>query len=341
MIKKTLNHSDPKELVLAVIGSSWWYDSLYLFIITPMGLIGFILNTLSLIVFFNKRFRHINLFKYFKIYTFNYLIVSLMVSCFFFLSPKYFFKLSISYSARIFKCLVVPSYGIALLFFYGNAMGILLNLERASNYSIRYRRFKQINPYKLSFILFLICVVINIPSCFLVKIASDKDVEDAINNYENAIKFKGICIRHPISLTLYGKIATIFGYSVKGLLTLILDIASNIASMLAYKTFIQSKLKSLNLESNKKTDILNQFAIKSKKHTFMTFYLTLFSICVHIIQFSADMSIFIFGLGPSYKFAFTFLIMFVCAVKLIVNVLFFYLFNKNFRKSFNILLKIK
>ena len=65
-MNKTVILYDPYELFLDSIGSSWFIDSLYLFVITPLGLFSFITNLISYLVFLNKEFGSITLFSYLR-----------------------------------------------------------------------------------------------------------------------------------------------------------------------------------------------------------------------------------------------------------------------------------
>lgn len=91
-ISNNFNYSltEIREIFLTEIGSSWLIDGLYLFLIFPIGIIGFVLNLLCLIVLC-KISEKLALFEYFKVYTLNASILCLMMS-FNFLSrsPRYF-----------------------------------------------------------------------------------------------------------------------------------------------------------------------------------------------------------------------------------------------------------
>lgn len=326
-----------KEIFLRVIGSSWLYDSMYLFIITPMGILGTILNLISLKIFTRKEFHKMAIFKYFKIYVLNSLILSATLSCAFFMSPRHLFAVSTSYSARIYKCLLLPSYVLALFLFFGNSMGVLVNLERISNFSPAFKRFKTISPYLSCLILLLICIIFNLPTYFLITPSTDKDVSDALLSYENVIKFKGVCLRNPISLTLWGKVISIFGYSVKGVLVLVLDIISNSISIYYLRDYF---VKKRNLAGN--SAVLVDRAETSKlNHTYMTLFLTLFAIVMHLIIFAADLVIFFFSSNTAYLFAFTFVTFFITAFKQIINFVFFYLFNRKFRDCVKRIIRVE
>ncbi len=57
---------DPYQLFLDLVGSTWILDSLYLFVLTPLGLISFLSNFISFMIFFKKEFNKIILFSYLK-----------------------------------------------------------------------------------------------------------------------------------------------------------------------------------------------------------------------------------------------------------------------------------
>ena len=57
---------DPYQLFLDLVGSTWILDSLFLFVLTPLGLISFLSNFISFMVFFQKEFNKIIIFSYLK-----------------------------------------------------------------------------------------------------------------------------------------------------------------------------------------------------------------------------------------------------------------------------------
>ena len=70
MLNDTVSNQtiDFKTLFLKNIRSSWTIDSLILYILVPMGILGTILNSISLIIFITK-FKNTNLFIYLKVNT--------------------------------------------------------------------------------------------------------------------------------------------------------------------------------------------------------------------------------------------------------------------------------
>jgi len=334
-----MNSTNLKEIFLSKIGSTLLYDSLYLFLIVPMGIIGTILNIISLIIFFRKNMRNISFYRYFQIYAINSLILSFTLSFSFFLSPRYFFELSISRAARIFKCLIEPSYILPLALFYSNAMNILLNIERASCFTTKFKYFKNTSPYLICFWLFFICTIINLPTYFLIDFTSDSDIQAALTLGDN--NFKGICLRSKSSFTVFGIVATSFGIIIKGILTLILDICSNILAIYFFKRYLKFKIKSIQGTFNSLVQFKKVEKMKHKQ-TVMAIYLTTFSIVISTIQFAADLMIFFFSnLNAKFLFFIEFLVCFFIAFKQIMNFFFFYSFNSNFRNVFKNMLRNK
>jgi hypothetical protein len=224
-----------KNMFLDKIGSSWLYDSLYLFLITPLGILGTFLNSISFLVFLKKNLRQIKFYQYYQVYALTGVSLSFIQAFSFMVSPRYLFELSISRSARIFKCLIEASYVMPLFLFYSNALNILLNIERASNFTDKLKFFKKISPYSACFILFILCFIINLPMFFLIDTASNENVYEALATRQKAVQFKGLCVRNQNSLNLFGIIATWFGFVVKDLIAFSLDIASNVLSIIFFK----------------------------------------------------------------------------------------------------------
>ena len=230
--------NETKEIFLENLGSTWLYDSSYLFLIVPLGLIGAVLNCISFFVFLKKDLRCLHLYQYFQVYALTSVVLSLVLSGSFLHSPRFLFELSISKSARVYKCLIEASYVLPLCLFYSNALNILLNIERASSFTEKLKYFKNVSPYSACFCLFVVCVVINLPMYFLIDTAPDAYVYEAVSVREKALQFRGICTRNRSSLGLFGLIATWFSFVAKELIAFSFDIASNVVSIVCFKRLV-------------------------------------------------------------------------------------------------------
>ncbi len=146
---------DFKSEFLANIQINQYTDLLSLYLLVPLAFFGTIFNLMSFGIFCKKAFNQISLFKYMRVYTFSSFIVSFSLVFFFFFAPFTFYELSISYISRVYICKITQSYVTMLFFFYQNSVNILINIERALNFSNEFVRFKKVSPYLLCFIAFL------------------------------------------------------------------------------------------------------------------------------------------------------------------------------------------
>ena len=96
------NMSYLNSLLLANIRSSYIKDSLNLYIIIPMGVIGTILNLITLIILSKKTFNDVNIYKIMKVYSLNSLLITFFISFIFLFSPYVLLDLSKSIIGRIY-----------------------------------------------------------------------------------------------------------------------------------------------------------------------------------------------------------------------------------------------
>ncbi len=110
-----------KELFLSQVKSSWLQEVFLFCTIVPMGLIGTILNLISLRIFLKKSLRNIALFKYLTIFSIVNLILAFSQIFFFLTTPNIFYDLSLSIFGRIFA-----TFGIVHINFYFFFLGNLI-----------------------------------------------------------------------------------------------------------------------------------------------------------------------------------------------------------------------
>ena len=330
MENKTINVTiHLKLLFLKGIRSSYTTDMLILCVIVPMGILGTIFNTICLIIFMKKSFKKIGLFKYLIVYTASCIIVAFSQIFFFYFSAYQFYDLAMTYFGRIFKCYIAASSVTPFFFFYGNVIDVLINFERAINFSYKLQRIKQISPYKICFVAFIVCLFINIPNNL---------AQEVVPTEELYIKLR-YCYETSFSVKPIGRILLYLSFIIEGPVLLILVIVSNILSIVSFKSFVRRKaatqindiqnLSRLNLKKKKKMEKLD------KNLLWMTFYLTLFSFIILVIQFIAQLIIFIFinFFDRPTSGWLIFLFIFIMAVKQFSNIFFYFHFNRNFRKT--------
>lgn len=301
--------------------TTWLIDTLYLFLIVPLASLGVLSKIISFVVFNRKEFKKNSHYTYLKIYALICLFIDFHLILFISHLPYYLFDLSISEFARVFRCLMVPSYGLKLLAFVSNSMDIVLNLERASNFNINLKFFKKLSPYLVCFILCLICFLINFPSSYLLRIS------DA---YELFSKFE-FCQKTEFSQSLIGYSISITIFLIEGPLLLILVVLSSFLAHFSMKSYFSNKTESIIInESSSMTKKINNL---EKRITFITILITFFSFCFHLILFNLNVCFFILNVDKSIYIFLHFVIILVLAIKSSCLVLVFFL-NKQFKKGF-------
>ncbi len=334
-----------KEIFLSKMGSSLERDIIFLFVLTPMGIIGTILMSISFIIFMHKDFRKIALFQYLQVYTFSSLVQAATLIFMFYKAPRYLFDISISMSARIYTSKMLSAYVIALLFFYNDIILILLNLERISHFAENgAKNFKKVNPYLACFILLIICELINLPTFFVYEPSTDQDIQTALSSYKNVLAFKGIYYKTSFGESSLGRALVIFGYVVKGLITLLIDLGSTMASAYYMREFFNKKQRiqqstpgisasgvSAAPSNNNRQ---NNAAEKAKvNHMKMILYLSICTVFFHFIVFACDTIIVVSKDRQLLRWV-SVVLMLVVAVKQILNFFFYFFFNRKFREFF-------
>jgi hypothetical protein len=230
-------------------------------------------------------------------------------------------------------CKILQSYISVFFFFYQNTLDIFISIERTLSFSTGFKNFKNISPYLICFIVFLMCGLVNLPNFLVYNIVSDEDLY---------IKFK-YCEKSAFTQSSFGKILLIISFVVQGPIVLIGEITTNIISMVSFKSFMRRKAE-LNAQrlSVNESELERRKRLKIEKMNrqllFMTFYLGIFSALNHVVQFSSQFVLFIFNLSPSVGAWFIFIFAFAVSLKNFSNIFFYYHFNKQFRYYFSKLL---
>ncbi len=322
-----LTAEELKEILLSQMLKTWLLEKFYLYLIIPMGVIGSVLNLLSLLVFLSKKLRNVALFKYMAVYSLTSLILAFSQIFFFYFTANTFYDLALSTNGRIFSCYIINSV-ILFSFFYGNALDIFINLERALNFTNKHEKLKNTSPYLISLIAFIFCLIIYTPSFMSLEIVP-KD--------ETYVRM-AICDFTEFVSSRLGKIILTISYLIEGPVILILVIISNLLSLISYKQFTNRK-KELNRVNNTQVDNKKLKRIRNnekddRKLLFMTSYFSLFSLIFHAVQFTAQFNYFISNnVNTKSRGWVIFIYVLGASVKQFFSIFFYYNFNKKFKKT--------
>ena len=325
-------------MLLSNLKTSFLFDSLNLYLIVPLGILGSVLNLISLLILFNKSIRCIGLFKYLQIYTLNSFIICTSEVGFFMLTPNIFYDLSISYAARFYKCFVLTSIVFATCFFYGNVLEIFINIERALNYTKYYERFNRIiSPYSVCLIVLIICILITAPNYFLLGIVQNDELFTKL----------ALCENTNFTNSSIGKIVLITDYTIQGPLVLALIILSSCWTIRMFKKYMIHKERTETIANNANKDEIKQrkkqrkLEIMNQNMLVMTFNLNLLSIICHIFQIPIQIIILFVKRDEFFVPFFIFLFSFIMVIKHLVNIFFYYRFSSRFRKNLNNFFNVK
>jgi hypothetical protein len=324
---------DLKELLLSQINSSWLRDILILCIIVPMGLIGTVLNLMSLSIFLKKSIRKIALFKYLIILSLvNSIIASNQIFYFYFM-PNLFYNLTISINGRIFAT-VGNNDIISYFFFLGNLIEIMINIERALYFSGGYQKIKKISPYLISFFIIILSLIIFTPNFLSLKVVP----EDLIYVLYRAT------MPTDFALSKIGKIILLISYILEGPVIFILLIVTNIIAIISYQRFNKRKElidRANNIEMMSKTELNKKIKTEKKdqKLLMMTSYLSLVSAVAELFQFFGQFFFFLVKtLNPKIVGWIIFASIFAIALKQFTSIIIYYNY-KMFRKELKSLIK--
>ena len=330
------------EMLYIKLGSTITLDSLYLFIISPLGFFGFFLNILSFIIISKIQVKKIQLKIYFQAYTFASSLTCLLPAFLFLTrSPRYVqtFK---SYYSGIYRCKIMP-FNLTT-FFLINLLDCFILLERSSHFKVYLKKITSINPYIIVLTFSCICITLDIPNFIMHEQRLDYEFDEALNNYSILIQFTYCKRNRNLWFTIFPLISII----IKDILLLIIEIFLATCSIILFKNYIKNtKLKHLakrfyvleNTEnkqnSQSRYDFISNKAIQklqgyNLKLTKTTIFLSISSILSHIgllicymVFFINDNSILAHS---SYMFCLVFLY-----IKCFSTFLVFYHFNKSFR----------
>lgn len=311
------------------MGSTWLIDGIYIFLIAPIGITGFILNMTSLIIYC-KLINNANLYKYLIMYSLNGSLICL-ISSFLFLtySPRYI-DYFLSPSIKIYRCRVL-GYGIVSLYFFGNLLDIFISLNRLSIFNNKLKSFHDFNPFKLGILLMIICFSINLRLIVSYDLMSNDD-------FFNSSSFT-YCIQNEFAETTFNKILNIFIISIRDLITLILEIIFSYLLIKSSNKYTENNLiqATININQTRENNLnltIKKRVMMKKRILYMTIWLSILSIISHLIiafAFSLFLNNFLTE-NRLFYFSMVLFGFFSLILKHFLNFFLFYLFDYNFKK---------
>jgi hypothetical protein len=347
---KSINfeQTDLIELYYLQLGSSWLFDSLFLFLNLPIAVGGVFLNMISYLIF--DRFSKSNFnnkktyYEYLKIYTLFSLFISLQNSVNSFASAPRYFDMN-SYLISFYKCKLAV-WIFTLLYYYLNVLDCILLMERLSNLTDGYRvsiylkKFFKLNPKLISFIILIFCVLINVVSYYFISPRSDTEYKKVVKDYKMIIKFT-YCNREAYFSELPGVFIVFLIIFLRDCFPLVFEIVLSLYSMFMFRNYLKNRsrefgsIDELASVSSRNNQALNKIETYNDKLTRMTIYLCLCSILSHIgvalgsIQVASNQN-----KGNILARIGIFLSLFLTTLKYFSNFFLYFYFNKRFQSYF-------
>ena len=308
------------EILINVFGSTWFFDSIFVFVLTPSCFFGIILNMLSIFIFYKTIHKQTLLYKYLIIYSINNEFICLILFfAFYVYSPRYV-GLRFDYFARFFSCILANSI-LAPIYLFGNLLDILINIDRLSIFNVLFKKLAKININIIITGSILLSIIINIPSILRTYMMNDMEAIDGaikiLHENKSDIKYCGDGL---LSTNFYLVGLNIF---IRDILSLILEIGLSVSVLIYFRNY---KLKKIKLTQENAANAKNDL-----KLTTMTIYLSMLAIVTHLAAFSLILSL--YTDNQILQSTLTIIAFFSIAVKHSYCFFIFYFFDSNFKSE--------
>ena len=330
--------------LLESLGFKIWEEFLSQFVFASLNLLSALTCSTSAWILFKKSDGTFKdpVFFYFRLISVLYLLCSLvnipLETCF---SPR-FFPLSIinTYfcSALNVACLPIITF---LLHFY-SALDICILLTRMKIVDPFVKKNFSLSPKIISLILFFVCLIIECPIWFILKVSplgdyyyfdSDGKMQNATFYYYTSSDF---------AVSSLGQLSVVFNYVFNNFFTLIVCVVLNVVSVIKYKSYLRRKKQAtekLRTETNQPAPGVNQIRKEKKERKaennmlYMALTLSSISITYRVVLTLGYVYYFVFNSFYS-NLTVTSLCFLMYTLLPLSSIFVFYFFNTLFRQEF-------
>ena len=315
------------------IASTLILDSLYLYFLTPFGIITLISNITCFIIIQRHKLnaKKTCFYKYIKVYQINNIVMSLLITCTFFsFSPRHLPDyISFGYLAKVLRCKINP-YVLNSLTYFTDLLDIIIVLDRIS---IFLKKIKQVNScYKSCLIGFLIALFISLPSIFWYNTRTDQEFNNCSIQFECLKTFTYCSINENMFNHYLGQILNFIVILIKDIITLIIEFSLSLILLIQFRKFLTKKARHLgvgiklnNLNDKnilKKSTKRNNFLLDNRL-SLITIYLSISSFILHLCTFTTGVLIIVFKGNIIYSNKFYFLSICLTLSKSLLNSILF------------------
>ena len=323
--------SNLSETFYANIGSTWVFDTIYLFVIPLIGFFALLLNCISYGIFSRigqqKNLSRSSLYYYLKIHSlFSVLISIILIFQFSTNAPRYFEYAAVSLYSRVFRCLFI-NYIATTFVVMGNMIDLLILIERLQIIDTPFARLFTRSPRRNVLISTVASFVINLPIYFITPIKYDDELYAdiaSLNVTQAAGSFMFCGASKWIHSPTLGRTLVFLTVTIKDVCLFVCRTGGSIWLCIRFNRF-RADIRA------RRTTNGDTAASEHKQHaqiTLMIISLVAFSLLDHsVLLLLCAIYMFTEKVNAYLKLA----TMLVGSVKLVINVIVFYNFDNNFR----------
>ena len=315
-------------------GATFSIDIMYMYFLTPLSILAFILNSISFYILSKADFSLSIFYSYLKLQILNSIILSALLITAFACNTYRIFDFTNTFEALAYGAYFHTPV-VSIFYFYSTLLEICIALERSLKFFPAKFRFKKINNFNnVCLLMFLFSALINIPSGFVYypSLAKVKVGNKILNLY-----YWGLT---DFSLSVFGKVITYLVYIVRDIGFLVLKIVINVYSVYVVRQYLTKiTVNSFTLLSiTKRGEVIlstpkKEYLTQTDRNlTYMSIWMCVLSVLENIFyafaytyysvnQNEASLTVFFFSF-------------FTLALKHVSNFFVLYFYNNSFRAEF-------
>jgi hypothetical protein len=341
--------------LLDSLGFKLWQITTTTFAPTTISFLGLIFCSISAWIFFQRKFKD-SVFFYYRLLTliFIFHLFHIIPSCLFY-TPKYFPSLN-TYLISMYQ--LYYGWITNALFQYEDILQICILLTKMKTFNKFLKKNFTLSPKLISSFVFLVCLVINLPILFLLKITNLGDYfYTDINGSTKKASFYFIN-SSDFSQSLIGQFVSVVIYFILSiLLGLIVGLILNTITIIQYRRYLQFKraeevglqLKYFDIQNSARVEVVVPYKFSQKRLNerkaekemlYMILTLCSVSIISRIVITILSISI-VFFYNTQIFLISDLIFTLIFTLTPTVSIFIFHSFNKAFRQEFKKIISFK
>ena len=317
---------------LKYYGSTWTTDCLYVFALTPISIISFIMNILAFIVLSKNSLGSAVIFRYLRLYVLNSSILSLILATTFLFSSYRIFSFTNSYSSLFYGSYFHSPF-LSIFYCFGGLLEICISIERTLNFMPNRAIKKLINNNKAWLVLFTLSILINIPVFFV----NYPGVADVLSDTGFMYRFHYWGVTE-FAMSPIGKGITYTVYIIRDIFSLTAKISLNILSVQLIRKYFNKISSDLHVVTITKSNTIASFPEKTyitevdKNLTYLSVIMCVLSSLENVFFIASY--IYVAINFDEIAYLLFFISYFTLALKHFTNLIVLYSFNNLFKDEF-------